>query len=118
MAFTTRLLAAPAYMVVANGQNIFTPSWVATSTAFDTIKHIHLANEDSSSRTVSLFLGATGGYAAGTELLSAFVIGANNVYDWWGAIKLTNTNSLYLSGYASVGSKVVIMVEGESGFVQ
>ena len=107
MAGTLRKLAGPAYIANA-AANIYTPS---ASTILTTIKHIHFANKDSSARTFSLYIGATGGSAGGTELFKDVSIAIAGYLDWYCSLPLLSTE--FLSGIASAASAIVIIVNGE-----
>ena len=108
MAGQLKLLAGPAY-VASSATNIL----AAPSTGYLTVRHIHLANVTASSATVSLYLGATGGSAGGTELFKTFTIAANSSYDYWCAMVMSTT--AFLSGICETGaSKVTVIVEGEA----
>lgn len=78
---------------------------------FDIIKHIHVANKTAGPVTFSLWLGATGANAAGTELFNAVSVPANSVYDWYGNLKMLSTD--FLVGGASAGTSLTITIEGE-----
>jgi hypothetical protein len=108
MAGTIKYIAAPAYIAAA-AANIYTPANAAVDTL---IRHIHIANVTGSAATFSLYVGATGGSAAGTEIFKTYSVAANSVYDWYGARRLTSTQ--FLSGICETGaSKLTIEVEGE-----
>ncbi len=78
------------------------------------IRHIRLVNTDSSARTVSMFIGLTGGSATGTEFLgSAISIPATSAYDWYGQVRLDSAD--FLTALASVTSVVTFEAEGEIG---
>jgi hypothetical protein len=108
MAGQIKRLAGPAFIANA-AANIY--SQIAT--VYDVIKHIHIANKTASAATFSLYVGATGGSASGTELFGTVTVAANSVFDWYGALKLTG-NVDFLSGIAGTASALVITVEGES----
>lgn len=78
---------------------------------YDIIKHIHVANKTGSAATFSLWLGATGGNAAGTELFNAVSVPANSVYDWYGNLKMLSTD--FLVGGAGTATALTITIEGE-----
>src|SRR5580765_6717591 len=62
---------------------------------FDIIKHIHVVNKTGSAATFSLWLGATGANAAGTELFNGKSVAANDVYDWYTpGMKMISTDFL------------------------
>jgi len=78
---------------------------------YDIIKHIHVANKTGSAATFSLWLGVTGGNAAGTELFTAVSVPANSVYDWYGNLKMLSTD--FLVGGAGTATALTIVIEGE-----
>jgi hypothetical protein len=77
------------------------------------IYHIHIANTAGASSTVQLFVGATGGSAAGTELVKSKTIAANDVLDMYFPSGLRIVAADFLSGIASATTNV-ITVTGES----
>jgi hypothetical protein len=81
-----------------------------SSLIYDVITHIHVANKAASAVTFSLWLGATGANAAGTELFSAQNVGANSTFDYYGRLKMTSTD--FLVGGASAGTSLTIYGEG------
>lgn len=78
---------------------------------YDIIKHIHVVNKTSGPVSFSLWLGATGANAAGTELFNGHVVAANSEYDWYGNLKMLSTD--FLVGGASAGTSLTITIEGE-----
>ena len=106
MAGTLKRLAGPAF-VAASATNIYVPS---AATIFGEVRHIHLVNKDVAARTVSLYLGITGGSASGTELFKDLSLAASGLYDYYALMKQTSTD--FLTGVASVVSTIVITVEG------
>ena len=104
---TLKLIASPAYMANA-AANIYTP---AASTIYTVIRHIHIANVTAGAITFSLYVGATGGSAAGTQLFGGQSIAANSAFDYYCVLKLLSTE--FLSGVASAATSLVITVEGE-----
>jgi len=87
--------------------------YVPGSGTYALVRHIHLVNTDSSARTVSLYVGATGAEAAGTEILKDKSIAVGDVYDCYfpAGLKLTSTD--FLVGDASVTNKVTATISGE-----
>jgi hypothetical protein len=106
MAGTIKKLAGPAY-VASSATDVYVPA----ANKYGVVRHIHLCNKDSSARTVSLYVGATGGSAGGTELFKDKSIAVGDVYDYWCFLRLSTTD--FLSGIASSASTLVITVEGE-----
>lgn len=79
---------------------------------YDVIKHIHIVNKTSGAVTFSLWLGATGANAAGTEIIgTGRSIAANSAFDWYGNLKMTSTD--FLVGGASAATSLTITGEGE-----
>lgn len=78
---------------------------------YDIIKHIHIANKTAGPVSVSLWLGATGANAAGTELFSAHVVAANSEFDYYCNLKMLSTD--FLVGGASAGTSLTLTAEGE-----
>ena len=111
MAGTTKRIAGPAYIANA-AADIYTPP---ASTIYTVIQHIHVANKTAGAVTFTLYVGATAGSAAGTELFGAKSVAANDVYDYYCRLKMISTD--FLSGLASAASSLVITVEGEQNVV-
>lgn len=78
---------------------------------YDIIKHIHVVNKTGGAVTFSLWVGATGANAAGSEFFNAQSVAANSVYDWYGNLKLLSTD--FLVGGASALTSLTIIGEGE-----
>lgn len=79
---------------------------------YDILKHLHIVNKTGGTVTFTLYIGGTGGNVAGTEWFNAQPVTANNVYDWYGNLKLTSTD--FLVGGASALTSLTITLEGES----
>lgn len=78
------------------------------------LRHIRLTNKDTSARTVTLYKGATGGSAAGTEVAFANVpIPAQSYVDWVGILRLDSAD--FLTGICDITAKVTFTAEGEIG---
>ena len=78
---------------------------------FDVIKHIHVANKTAGAVTFSLWLGATGANAAGTELFNGVTVAANSTFDYYCNLKMLSTD--FLVGGASANTSLTIYGEGE-----
>jgi len=80
-----------------------------------TLKHIRLVNKTSAQVWASLYIGATGGSAAGTEFaFNQVPIAAQSYVDWTGVMPLASTD--FLTGLASANTAVTFNAEGEIGF--
>lgn len=110
---TLKRIAGPAY-ISNSAANIYTPP---ASTIYTVIKHIHVTNKDSSARTFSLYVGATGGSAGGTEIAKDVSVAAGSYVDLYFAPGLKMADTDFLSGVASVVSTLTIVVMGEQGVV-
>lgn len=82
---------------------------------YDEITHIHVANKTDSAATFSLWVGATGANAAGTELFSAQSVAARSVYDWYGRLKLTTSD--FLVGGAGTATALTLTAMGNQHVV-
>jgi len=113
MAGQLKRISGPAYLA-SSATDIYTPQ---ASTIYTLIRQIHIANKTGGAVTATLYVGATGGSAAGTELLPTKSVAANDVYDmyFYPALKMLSTD--FLSGLASAGSSLTITVIGELNVV-
>lgn len=76
------------------------------------LKHIRIVNKTSSAATFTLYLGATGANAAGTEFLgTATSVAANSAYDWYGEKPMFTTQ--FLVGGAGTTTALTIEGSGE-----
>jgi hypothetical protein len=97
----------PAFLAAAVA-DIYTPP---ASTLYTVIYHIHIANVTGGAVNFTLYKGATGGSAAGTELFKQKNVAANDVYDWYCTEKFKSTD--FLTGLASAANSLTITVEAE-----
>lgn len=111
MAGTLKRIAGPAFLANAVA-NIYTP---AAATIYTRILHIHVANVTNAAATFTLYIGATGGSTAGTELFKAKTVDANSSFDYYCNQRMDSTD--FLSGLASAASTLTITVEGELNVV-
>lgn len=78
------------------------------------LRHVRIVNKTSSAATFTLYLGATGANAAGTEVIGiAQQVAANSSYDYYGYLRLDTTD--FLVGGASAATTLTITGEGEVG---
>lgn len=85
-----------------------------TSANYIVIRHIRVVNKTSGAVTFSLWKGATGGNAAGTEVVGiGQSVAANLSYDWYGAMRFDAAD--FLVGGASAATSLSIQGEGEIG---
>lgn len=107
MAGTIKRIAGPAYLA-ASAADIYTPPNAAV---YAVIRHIHIANVTAGAITFTLYVGGTAGSVGGTELFKGYSVAANSSFDYYCALKMISTD--FLSGLASSGSSLTIVVEGE-----
>lgn len=79
------------------------------------LKHIRVVNKTASPATYSLWKGATGANAAGTEIASAITVPANGEYNQYFTGGLYFSVSDFLVGGASAGSTLTLHGYGEIG---
>ena len=76
------------------------------------LRHIRIVNKHASTAaTFSLWLGATGANAAGTELWTGKSIAANDSFEWYGNLKMTSTD--FLVGGSGTATALTITVMSE-----
>jgi hypothetical protein len=79
------------------------------------LRHIRIVNKTANAVTFSLWKGATGANAAGTEIIGqGLSVPANTPYDWYGLLRFDAAD--YLVGGASANTSLSIQGEGEVGF--
>ena len=80
------------------------------------VKRIHVTSKSASAATFSLWIGATGGNAAGTEFFSAQNVAANSSFDWTSGPGLQLLSTDFLVGGCVTGAGLlVIEMEVEAG---
>jgi len=78
------------------------------------LRHIRISNKTGSAATFSLWLGATGGNTAGTEVIgTGQSVAANSYIDWYGMLRIDTTN--FLVGGAGTTTALTLEAEGEIG---
>jgi len=90
----------------------------STSAPYDklriVLRHIRIVNKTAGAVTFSLYLGATGANAAGTEVIgTGYSVAANSAFDWYGMLPFDTTD--FLVGGASAATSLTIEAEGEIG---
>lgn len=85
-----------------------------SSAQYIVLKHVRIVNKTAGAVTFSLYKGATGANAAGTEVIgTALSVAANSAYDWYGSMKFSSAD--FLVGGASAGTSLTLQGEGEVG---
>lgn len=84
------------------------------SNPYAVLKHIRVTNKTAGPVTVTLYKGATGASAAGTERYFAGVsVPANSYVDWYGQDRYDSAD--FLTGIAGAASSLGIEINGEIG---
>ena len=112
MAGTIKRIAGPLALTTALTTNVYNNT---SALIYDVIRHIHIANKTGTAATFTLYLGATGANAAGTELWGAKSVAANDAFDWYGVLKMVSTD--FLVGGAGTTTALVITIMGEQNVV-
>jgi hypothetical protein len=102
---TTNLLNPP---TASGGVN------AGTSSQYIILRHVRAVNKTAGAVSFSMWLGATGANAAGTEVIGqGQTVAANSSYDWYGSLRLDAAD--FLVGGASAGASLSVTFEGEIG---
>lgn len=102
---TTNILNPPTATGGVNG---------GSSAQYIILSHIHILNKTASPATFSLWIGATGANAAGTEFWGTDVsVAANDFLDWYGRVRLDAAD--FLVGGSDTATALTIQGEGEIG---
>ncbi len=81
------------------------------------LRKVRIVNKTSSAATFSLYLGATGANAAGTEVIgTATSVPANSAFEWVGAMLMKSTD--FLVGGSNTATALTFQAEGEIGLLQ
>lgn len=112
MAGTMKRLAGPAFLAAA-AANIYNPA----ATVVANVRQIHIANVTGTLATFTLYIGATGGSAAGTELAKGHGIAANTETDLYWPAGLPMKTADFLTGLAGTASALAITVTGDEAII-
>jgi len=110
MANKPKRLAGPLALTTTLTANIYNPA----ANLYGLIRGIEVCNKTASAVTFSLWVGATGGNAAGTELFNGYTVPANSTYTWYApgsGLRMDTTD--FLVGGASSNTALTITVMGE-----
>lgn len=85
-----------------------------SSAQYIVLRHIRIVNKTAGAVTFSLWRGATGANAAGTEVVGIGTsVAANSYFDWYGIMRFDSGD--FLVGGASAATSLSIQGEGEIG---
>lgn len=109
MAGTLKRIFGPVALTNTLTTNVYNNS---SALIYDSLKQILVTNKTAGAVTFTLYLGATGANAAGTELFTAVSIPANTTQPYYfSGLKLTSTD--FLVGGASANTSLTITGMGE-----
>lgn len=110
----TAVTNAATNMVNPNVTSLAGPVGFTITQPYVILRHIRFVNKTASPHNFSMFIGATGGSAAGTEFGgSSLVVAANSAYDWYGVLRLDAAD--FLTALADANTSLVFEAEGEVG---
>lgn len=110
---TPKRLVGPVALTTTLTTNVFNQ---ASALLFSVITHIRIVNKHASTAAkATLYLGATGANAAGTEVLFGKAVAVGDVYDWYGRLRMDSTD--FLVGGADTTLALTIEIEGEQHVV-
>lgn len=99
---------------VGTGARATPPTGFTEPGFYAIIRHIRITNKTASAATFSLWKGATGANAAGTEVIgTGYSVAANSAFDWYGIMRFDAAD--FLVGGASAATTLTITLEGELG---
>jgi hypothetical protein len=110
MAGTIKRLAGPVALSNVLTTNIYNGAG-GSSLIYDVVRHIHVVNKTGANVTFSIWLGATGANAAGTEVFNGQSVPANDTFDFYCSLRLGSAD--FLVGGASAATSLTITIEGE-----
>lgn len=85
-----------------------------SSAQYIVLRHVRIVNKTAGAVTFSLWLGATAGNVAGTEVIGQGTsIAANSNFDWYGVLRLDAAD--FLVGGSNTTTALSIDGEGEVG---
>ena len=120
MAQNKTLRFGPVALSVTLTTNILNPATATggvnagSSAQYIILRHIRVVNKTGTAATYSLWLGATGANAAGTEVIAqGLSVAANSFSDWYGQLRIDAAD--FLVGGAGTATALTIQGEGEVG---
>lgn len=115
-----RFRAGPIALTTVLTTNILNPATAAggvnggASSQYIVLRHIRLVNKTAAAVTASLWLGATGGNVAGTEVIAqGTTVPANSYIDWYGEMRLDAAD--FLVGGSNTTTALSLTATGEIG---
>ncbi len=113
MAGTLKRLAGP----VTLGNSVADIFNASSALIYTNVRCIRVVNKTAGAVTFTMYLGATSGVAAGTEIAVAESVPANDHVDLPFSPGLKMVSSDFLTGLASAATSLVVIVMGEQHVV-
>ena len=111
MAGTPKLLFGPLALTTTLTTNVYQGAG-GSALIYDVLTHVEIVNKTAGIVTFSLWLGATGANAAGTEIIGqGYAVAANSSYHWYGRKKIVSTQ--FIVGGSNTTTALSIQGEGE-----
>lgn len=104
----TRKRLGPTALTSTLTTNVYNQS---SALIYDEITHVEVVNKTGSAHNFTLYIGATGANAAGTEWFVAKNVPANDSFHWYGRKKITSSD--FIVGGADANTSLVIQMESE-----
>ena len=80
------------------------------------IRHLHIVNKTVTAASFSLWMGATGGNVAGTEVIgTGLLVAPNSAFDWFGILRMDVAD--FLVGGSGTATALTLEGEAEIGLV-
>lgn len=92
----------PVILTTTLTTNVYNPP------ATEEVRLIHVVNKTTNPATFSLWVGATGANAAGTELFNKQQVAANSVFDWPYPVKLGTAD--FIVGGSDTATALTIVI--------
>lgn len=119
MAQNRALRVGPVALTTTLTTNILNPAAAGSGTGYTPtasyiiITHLRVVNKTANSATFSLWIGATGANAAGTEWYNAITVPANSDFDRYMRTRLDAAD--FLVGGAGTATALTLELDGEVG---
>lgn len=123
MAYIKEVDIGPVALTTTLTTNIFNltvtslagPVGITLTQPYATLTHIAIVNKTASAATFSLYRGATGANAAGTEFIgTATTVAANTTFHWYGRARFDSTS--FLVGGSPTATALTLQGELELAF--
>jgi hypothetical protein len=106
--------AAVGNLLNCNVTSVAGPVGFTMTQPYLVIKHVRILNSGGTTQTVTMYKGATGGSAGGTQVFfAAFQLAAGQFQDWYGQLRCDSGD--FITGIATTVSTVIVEFDAEIG---